>query len=263
MTTLRSEDGDAMMTAARKGEIQKVTAFLEDKVPVNSTDQHGNTALMKACDSQSLELVLLLVAVYKADVNQLNDFSCAAIHAACMVGNVEIVEALLNFGADANLASENNYRPLHFSMLYCKQDLLELLLDRGADPTLKDDRGRNSIDVLRERSLTNYSKRAVLKWLYSRCASLQMNDCGQLLLHVSLEQKDYSWEDDIAAIVQGNLRAVGTPDPKTGLYPFQMAALLPNHFSSCFELMREFPYLLEERNENGGPEIVYSHTEKG
>jgi ankyrin repeat protein len=48
----------------------------------------------------------------------------------------ELLELLLDFGADANMRGINDYTPLHYAAQTGDASLVELLLTRGADPAL-------------------------------------------------------------------------------------------------------------------------------
>jgi ankyrin repeat protein len=49
----------------------------------------------------------------------------------------EIVEMLLDAGADPNMRGINDYTPLHYCAAEGNTELVELLLSRGADPSLR------------------------------------------------------------------------------------------------------------------------------
>jgi len=239
---MRTQDGDAMIKAARSGDINKVVEYLDTGVSIESTDQYGNTALTRACDNGSIELVTCLLE-RKADVNHINQFQCCAIHGASMAGNKDVVDCLIQYGAHVNRPSSRGNRPLHFAALYCKEGLISLLLANGADPTLVNEDGKNAIDTVKDSSIFN---KRVIHALYSHCATLFFDE-GRLLLHLSLVKDNYSWLEDIQYIANTNTKAVETKDPVTGLYPFQLAAVKTIHLDSCFGLLREAPYLLMKK----------------
>ena len=81
------------------------------------------------------------------NVNQFAHGGTNALHLASMECNKEVVHALLEAGAKVNLASKESpkgWTPLHFAVLFCKAgngDVVQLLLDAGADPHLTNENG--------------------------------------------------------------------------------------------------------------------------
>jgi len=61
----------------------------------------------------------------------------------------EIVEFLLENGADANIPDLFNTTPLHNAIIYDQIESAKILLDHGADPYFKNDGEQSSIDLTR------------------------------------------------------------------------------------------------------------------
>ncbi|MBX9792642.1 MAG: ankyrin repeat domain-containing protein [Pirellulales bacterium] len=83
-----------------------------------------------------------------AEVKQLLDAGVspdAGIERAALGGHVDIVELLLDNGANVNAESKGGYRPLHAGALQGGTRTVKLLLTRGADPNAADERGETSL----------------------------------------------------------------------------------------------------------------------
>ncbi|GAA5919098.1 hypothetical protein JCM1841_005623 [Sporobolomyces salmonicolor] len=79
---------------------------------LENRDGVGNTALMGAATSGSLEIVTLLIGA-GADVTAVNNKGMTALHYAASKGHVSIGRLLISKGADVNARDRANQLPLH------------------------------------------------------------------------------------------------------------------------------------------------------
>jgi ankyrin repeat protein len=85
-----------------------------------------------------------------ADINAQDITGATPLHYAVW-HNEDLVEILLNHGADPNVAtlpSRGKYTPLHFAADIRKKSAIKVLLDKGADPTRVDAEGRSTLHHL-------------------------------------------------------------------------------------------------------------------
>jgi uncharacterized protein len=85
--------------SARTGDTARLTQLLHLGVPVNLTNDRGDTLLILAAYHRHPDAVDLLLA-RGADVDRVNDNGQTALGAAAFRQDVAIVEALLGAGAD-------------------------------------------------------------------------------------------------------------------------------------------------------------------
>lgn len=77
-----------------------------------------------------------------------NQSPLSPLHVACLQGNLEMVNLLLDFGANINAAKgEEAFTPLMIAASVGNLPLLKLLLDRGADCNIKDKNGVTAFDT--------------------------------------------------------------------------------------------------------------------
>ncbi|CAC5371903.1 unnamed protein product [Mytilus coruscus] len=75
----------------------------------------------------------------------------SALHIACCLGHVEIVECLLKYKASVNLEKEDRTTPLFYACKLGHDRIVRLLLDNGADITLYRDDGKSPLAIAKER----------------------------------------------------------------------------------------------------------------
>ena len=94
----------ALIEAAKKGDLKQVQELLEKGADVNAKGMFGQTALMEAANKGHLEVVRLVLKK-GADVNTRENSGETALMEAVLGGNPEIVKLIIDEGADANAKS--------------------------------------------------------------------------------------------------------------------------------------------------------------
>uniref|UniRef100_A0A8C6JK17 Uncharacterized protein n=1 Tax=Melopsittacus undulatus TaxID=13146 RepID=A0A8C6JK17_MELUD len=95
-----------------------------------------------------------------ANVHARDDGGLIPLHNACSFGHAEVVSLLLCQGADPNARDNWNYTPLHEAAIKGKIDVCIVLLQHGADPNIRNTDGKSALD------LADPSAKAVLTALY-------------------------------------------------------------------------------------------------
>jgi len=70
-----------------------------------------------------------------------DDKGATPLHVAAEYGYSEIVEVLLEHGADPNIRDKYGETPLHVAAAFGNSKVVEVLLEHGADPNARDDYG--------------------------------------------------------------------------------------------------------------------------
>ncbi|XP_015741777.1 ankyrin repeat and LEM domain-containing protein 1 isoform X2 [Coturnix japonica] len=97
------------------------------------------------------EEVVELLLQHGADPNVLLAMGFAPIHLSAAVGGVRCLRLLLSYGGDPNARSAEGLTPLHVAASWGSCGCLELLLQNGGDPELRDQDGKRAIDLALER----------------------------------------------------------------------------------------------------------------
>ncbi|MCW5642438.1 MAG: ankyrin repeat domain-containing protein [Rhodoferax sp.] len=133
----------ALHLAARDNAGKAVAALLQwDKLDVEPRNKVDESPLMLACLAGQLEMAQQLVE-RGADVNKPG---WAPLHYAATRGHVAVMRFLLERNAYIDAASPNGTTPLMMAAYYGTPSAVKLLLESGADPLLKNQQDLSAID---------------------------------------------------------------------------------------------------------------------
>ncbi|XP_023698133.1 poly [ADP-ribose] polymerase tankyrase-2 isoform X2 [Paramormyrops kingsleyae] len=151
-----------LFEACRNGDLERVKKQISPE-SVNSRDTAGrkSTPLHFAAGFGRRDVVEYLLQ-NGANVHARDDGGLISLHNACSFGHAEVVSLLLHHGADANSKDNWNYTPLHEAAIKGKIDVCIVLLQHGADPTIRNTDGRTPLD------LAEPSTKAVLNGEYRK-----------------------------------------------------------------------------------------------
>ena len=108
------------------------------------------------------------------------------MHFASKKGHLEIVNLLLQHGANVNCLNKNNYTPLHFASRQGHTKIVEKLIENGADLNWENDRRSTPLHLA-----TKNGKSEIVKVLLESNACLTMkNIYDKTALDIAKEKKD-------------------------------------------------------------------------
>ena len=107
----------------------------------------GQPTLLAAAAGEDDAVGVRLLLKHKARVDARGRLNRCALHAACLAGNVEITQALLELGADANARDEHGVTPLLEAARAGSAATLRVLLPRRPDASACDSAGRNALAI--------------------------------------------------------------------------------------------------------------------
>ena len=119
--------------AAMSGDLEAVRSLLAEGVDVDATQGDGNTALHWATYRRSAEMVGVLINAGANSAARTRIGEMTPLFMAAKVGDAEIIELLLDHGADATIVNTIGTTPLMLAAGSGKVSAIRLLLDHGAD----------------------------------------------------------------------------------------------------------------------------------
>lgn len=107
----------------------------------------GETLLQRAARLGYKDVVLYCLQKHSEDVNHRDNAGYTALHEACSRGWTDILNILLQHGANVNCSSQDGTRPVHDAVVNDNLETIWLLLSYGADPTLATYSGQTAMKL--------------------------------------------------------------------------------------------------------------------
>jgi ankyrin repeat protein len=144
-----------LINAVNAGEISAVKRMLAAGADVNSRDAEGVTLLMLAAHSGDMAMVKTLIKS-GADVNVCDDRGWSALAKAVYnpemkCGFVDVVNTLIEAGANIEAAIGYGVRPLMLAAGYGETDVVEALLKAGADVLARNEGGLTALMMVKQK----------------------------------------------------------------------------------------------------------------
>lgn len=142
-----------IIDAAQRGDVNAVKAILQvNPECMTMCDERGYTAFHWAAYSDDIEVFSLLVAVNEIALWNLKTLKGQnALHIACSNGSQRVVNRILevvsNITDHIDEVNQHGETPLHLAAAANYTELVERLLNCGANATLKDQWGRTAQKV--------------------------------------------------------------------------------------------------------------------
>jgi ankyrin repeat protein len=140
-------DVDSYFRAIKGDDIPSLKAFADAGLDVNSQNSSKETALIYAIQNAETKTVKILLE--RADINKVDGNGNSPIHFALQKKKDEIVDLLLEKGANVNIPGISgkikNQSVLNLAAIRGRNDLIPKLIEKGADPDLADSEGTTAL----------------------------------------------------------------------------------------------------------------------
>ncbi|HEY5914014.1 MAG TPA: ankyrin repeat domain-containing protein [Verrucomicrobiae bacterium] len=192
----------ALMLAAGAGQEAAVRALLETGAAIHAADdtneprQSNSTALAYACRAGQTEVARLLLEA-GADPNHRLSYGHTILDESCYEAPLELIRLLLAHGGDPNAScGKSDYFALRRAVSSNRLDVVQLLLENGADVNGVDDDGETPL-IYASRGL----RLEIVRLLLEKGASVSSQTQGKLttLHRVVISLSDLDPELDAAA----------------------------------------------------------------
>jgi len=143
-----NEGGTALMEVCGRGSVNVAELLLKNGADINGSDSTGHTALSLTAFSRNPDAMSKFLIMNGADVNPAgctHGKSCTChpghmtpLHAAAMMGQLEMAKNLITSGAKINVYNHNGYTPLLLAVKGGNDKLTKYLVENGAFLNMKD-----------------------------------------------------------------------------------------------------------------------------
>jgi uncharacterized protein len=146
---------EQLLNAVIAGNAALVTSLLQTGADANAHDASGTTLLMIAAGNGNLEVVTALLAA-RVDVNAIDERGWSALmkavyNAELGRGFPDVVQALIDAGANIETTIAYGVRPLMLAAGYGEAAVVEVLLNAGADFRATNDGGRTALVMVQDK----------------------------------------------------------------------------------------------------------------
>jgi ankyrin repeat protein len=137
--------GDALLTMAEEREHNEVAALLRDRLSRRFALADGMREIIEAVRAGDRKRVLAELERDPSLARKSNEVGDTALHNAAHQGDLELVQVLLDAGADPDSVRGDGYRPIHFALMpdwrarvpeSRRFTIAALLLERGAGTSM-------------------------------------------------------------------------------------------------------------------------------
>lgn len=141
-----SDTEEDFITAAYRGDLERVRELLEDGADIEAETETSETALMQAAWPGHTEVVKLLLE-RGAKVDAEDEYGDTSLIKAAYHGRLEVVRLLMEYGADINNRDAAGYTPLMVAAWQNHPQVVRFLLEQGAKVSTANKEGQTALSL--------------------------------------------------------------------------------------------------------------------
>lgn len=176
--------------------------LLKSNADVNARDSQGDSALHYLAQQTNSGLLDCLDLLFKfnANVDAENEKKETPVFKTVRHGKAEVLRHLAELGANVNHCDRDGLTPLHWACLQCNENMIQCLVDYGADLNAKDSHRKtptmNYIDNLKRKKMVNdyayEAEKVMLRFLLDcsesfRYSPFKRGKCAEFVWRIMLE----------------------------------------------------------------------------
>ena len=136
-----TEDEEKLWSAAQDGNVEKITRLLSiGLLDINSIPKHLYTTPLWIAALKGHKDVVNLLLNKGAEIDKRDDYGKTPLHVAAW-GHLHVVELFLDRGAQHDSRNRGGRAPLHMAAEGGHKDVVKVFLDHGTDVDIKDNYG--------------------------------------------------------------------------------------------------------------------------
>lgn len=129
---------------------------IDNKINIDISNDRDDSILILAIMNEYIDMIKLIIN-YISDINDNYNYDfMSPLHLACDIGNIEIVQLLLENGADTDILDNDFMTPLHYASNRNHFKTIKLLIKHKAKINVFDVHDRLPIHLTTDQNITKY-----------------------------------------------------------------------------------------------------------
>ncbi|KAK3611376.1 hypothetical protein CHS0354_036573 [Potamilus streckersoni] len=227
----KNDEGAIFLMVKQKNK-KGLKLLLELECDINSKDKQSQTPLYEAINSNDEELLNIILAWPRLDINSKDSMGFSPFCHACKKGNIYAVMRLLQIGADINDQQENTgHTGLHLAVYNNRRDIVDYLLKMPKiDKECRTKEGQSALHIATKEGFFEMVKLLIESGLAINGVDSKKNTCLHLCVTRKVTDKEVNLSETIVKylIQKGVDINIKNQDGQTAfdLAPAQLKVLL-------------------------------------